>query len=137
MLIELREHPHPNGVAPKRQPVCLLLGGGMAAGKSTVREIIGQDIFWSKARRLAVAPHPTSTWGRSQHVQISVQGHADGRHCGSADAREFYGGFEKHRSAWITHPASPFLKYTSSGLASGQRQGDSSRLTRGQPCCLR
>ena len=51
MMIELREHPHaPNGVAPRRQPVCLLLGGGMAAGKSTVREIIGQDIFWSKVR---------------------------------------------------------------------------------------
>ena len=51
MMIELREHPHANGVVPKRQPVCLLLGGGMAAGKSTVREIIGQDIFWSKVCR--------------------------------------------------------------------------------------
>ena len=51
MMMELRDHPHGgNGVAPKRQPVCLLLGGGMAAGKSTVREIIGRDIFWSKAR---------------------------------------------------------------------------------------
>ncbi len=49
MMMELRDHPHGgNGVAPKRQPVCLLLGGGMAAGKSTVREIIGRDIFWSK-----------------------------------------------------------------------------------------
>ena len=47
--MELRERPNANGLAPKRQPVCLLLGGGMAAGKSTVREIIGQDIFWSKA----------------------------------------------------------------------------------------
>ena len=26
----------------------LLLGGGMAAGKSTVREVIGHDDFWSK-----------------------------------------------------------------------------------------
>lgn len=33
-----------------RLPVLLLLGGGMAAGKSTVREIIGHDDFWSKAR---------------------------------------------------------------------------------------
>ena len=33
---------------PKRGPVLLLLGGGMAAGKSTVREIIGHDDFWSK-----------------------------------------------------------------------------------------
>ena len=33
-----------------RLPVLLLLGGGMAAGKSTVREIIGYDDFWSKAR---------------------------------------------------------------------------------------
>ena len=53
-MIELREHPHANGLAPKRQPVCLLLGGGMAAGKSTVREIIGQDIFWSKVRAITV-----------------------------------------------------------------------------------
>ena len=33
---------------PGRQPIILLLGGGMAAGKSTVREIIGKDGFWSK-----------------------------------------------------------------------------------------
>lgn len=38
--------------APERGPVLLLLGGGMAAGKSTVREIIGHDDFWSK-----VPPH--------------------------------------------------------------------------------
>lgn len=31
-----------------RQPVLMILGGGMAAGKSTVREIIGQSDFWSK-----------------------------------------------------------------------------------------
>lgn len=31
-----------------RRPVLLMLGGGMAAGKSTVRNIIGQDNFWSK-----------------------------------------------------------------------------------------
>ena len=30
------------------QPGLLLLGGGMAAGKSTVREVIGHDDFWSK-----------------------------------------------------------------------------------------
>ena len=35
-------------VPPEREPVLLLLGGGMAAGKSTVREIIGHDDFWSK-----------------------------------------------------------------------------------------
>ena len=34
--------------AGRRQPVCLFLDGGMAAGKSTVREIIGKDMFWSK-----------------------------------------------------------------------------------------
>ena len=34
----------------RRQPVCLFLGGGMAAGKSTVREIIGKDVFWSSVR---------------------------------------------------------------------------------------
>lgn len=33
-----------------RQPVLLILGGGMAAGKSTVREIIGKSDFWSKVR---------------------------------------------------------------------------------------
>ena len=33
---------------PERGPVLLLLGGGMAAGKSTVREVIGHDDFWSK-----------------------------------------------------------------------------------------
>lgn len=32
---------------PKRQPILLLLGGGMAAGKTSVREIIGSDAFWS------------------------------------------------------------------------------------------
>lgn len=41
------EHSVPS-VSTRRQPVVLLLGGGMAAGKSTVREIIGQDGFWSK-----------------------------------------------------------------------------------------
>lgn len=33
---------------PNRQPICLLLGGGMAAGKSTVRKIIGQAEFWTR-----------------------------------------------------------------------------------------
>ena len=33
---------------PDRQPICLLLGGGMAAGKSTVRKIIGQADFWTR-----------------------------------------------------------------------------------------
>ena len=32
----------------ERSPVLLLLGGGMAAGKSTVREIIGHHEFWTK-----------------------------------------------------------------------------------------
>ena len=41
---------------PQRGPVLLLLGGGMAAGKSTVREIIGHDDFWSKARRPCLQP---------------------------------------------------------------------------------
>lgn len=35
---------------PDRQPICLLLGGGMAAGKSTVRNIIGQAEFWTRVR---------------------------------------------------------------------------------------
>eukprot|EP00873_Tetraselmis_striata_P046075 jgi/Tetstr1/466339/TSEL_010869.t1 len=37
-----------------RQPVLLILGGGMAAGKSTVREIIGKSDFWSKVAPDAV-----------------------------------------------------------------------------------
>lgn len=39
---------------PGRQPVILLLGGGMAAGKSTVREIIGKDGFWSKVGSVVI-----------------------------------------------------------------------------------
>mmetsp|Transcript_17981 Transcript_17981/g.50302 ORF Transcript_17981/g.50302 Transcript_17981/m.50302 type:complete len:504 (+) Transcript_17981:1941-3452(+) len=39
---------------PQRQPVLLLLGGGMAAGKSTVRDIIGKSDFWSKVAPDAV-----------------------------------------------------------------------------------
>lgn len=35
---------------PNRQPICLLLGGGMAAGKSTVRRIIGEAEFWTRVR---------------------------------------------------------------------------------------
>ena len=35
-----------------------MLGGGMAAGKSTVRNIIGQDTFWSKVRLLYVCEPP-------------------------------------------------------------------------------
>lgn len=34
-----------------RQPVLLLLGGGMAAGKSSVRQLIGADVFWSKVQQ--------------------------------------------------------------------------------------
>lgn len=45
---ELHSSPAPVPSEVRRQPVCLLLGGGMAAGKSTVREIIGNDSFWSK-----------------------------------------------------------------------------------------
>ena len=37
---------------PDRQPICLLLGGGMAAGKSTVRKIIGQADFWTRVSLL-------------------------------------------------------------------------------------
>lgn len=29
----------------------LLLGGGMAAGKSSVRQLIGADVFWSKVQQ--------------------------------------------------------------------------------------
>ena len=36
---------------PSRQPICLLLGGGMAAGKSTVRKIIGEAEFWTRVCR--------------------------------------------------------------------------------------
>lgn len=39
-------------IPSERGPVLLLLGGGMAAGKSTVREVIGHDDFWSKASSL-------------------------------------------------------------------------------------
>ena len=45
-----RASPHKSSTGGPRRPVLLLLGGGMAAGKSTVREIIGQDNFWSKVR---------------------------------------------------------------------------------------
>ncbi len=46
-----------SGKGPRtRRPVCLLLGGGMAAGKSTVREIIGKDVFWSNVHFLAHLP---------------------------------------------------------------------------------
>ena len=49
MFNELNRHGSVKGsTANQRQPVVLLLGGGMAAGKSTVREIIGQDDFWTK-----------------------------------------------------------------------------------------
>ena len=46
MFNELNRSKGPS--SKQRQPVALLLGGGMAAGKSTVREIIGQDDFWTK-----------------------------------------------------------------------------------------
>jgi hypothetical protein len=39
--------------------VLLLLGGGMAAGKSTVREVIGHDDFWSKVSSIQV-PSPVA-----------------------------------------------------------------------------
>lgn len=32
----------------RRAPILLLLGGGMAAGKTSVRQVIGSDEFWSK-----------------------------------------------------------------------------------------
>ena len=57
MFNELNRHSSVKSASSKqRQPVVLLLGGGMAAGKSTVREIIGQDDFWTKVQfwRLAV-----------------------------------------------------------------------------------
>ena len=51
MFNELNRHGSVKGSnANQRQPVVLLLGGGMAAGKSTVREIIGQDDFWTKVQ---------------------------------------------------------------------------------------
>ncbi len=46
MFAELNQHT--SALDENRQPILLLLGGGMAAGKSTVREIIGHDEFWSK-----------------------------------------------------------------------------------------
>ncbi len=80
MMMELRDHPHGgNGVTPKRQPVCLLLGGGMAAGKSTVREIIGRDIFWSKVGMLAIrsrrdASQATMRNGQADKVRAGLRG---------------------------------------------------------------
>lgn len=59
MFEELNRTSEPLG-SPERQPIILLLGGGMAAGKSTVREIIGHDGFWSKVR----IPHPTLAFWR-------------------------------------------------------------------------
>lgn len=52
MFNDLQSSPAPAPSKARRQPVCLLLGGGMAAGKSTVREIIGNDSFWTKVRVL-------------------------------------------------------------------------------------
>lgn len=43
---------------PDRQPICLLLGGGMAAGKSTVRKIIGQAEFWTRVWYLDMMAFP-------------------------------------------------------------------------------
>lgn len=48
MFAELNQHT--SALDENRSPILLLLGGGMAAGKSTVREIIGHDEFWSKVR---------------------------------------------------------------------------------------
>ena len=60
MFNDLHASPAPAPSEVRRQPVCLLLGGGMAAGKSTVREIIGNDSFWSKVRAHGfVAGHDT------------------------------------------------------------------------------
>ena len=50
LFTDLNKAPAPSLSEQRRQPVCLLLGGGMAAGKSTVREIIGNDSFWSKVQ---------------------------------------------------------------------------------------
>ncbi len=48
------QHANDSGITSSppttRQPVLLLLGGGMAAGKSSVRQLIGADVFWSKVR---------------------------------------------------------------------------------------
>lgn len=52
----------------QRQPVILLLGGGMAAGKSTVREIIGRDGFWSKVRASG------SFFGQAPRVSVTMSG---------------------------------------------------------------
>lgn len=52
------QHAHAEAAPPPaatptstRQPVLLLLGGGMAAGKSSVRHLIGADVFWSKVQQ--------------------------------------------------------------------------------------
>ncbi len=57
-----------------RLPVLLLLGGGMAAGKSTVREIIGYDDFWSKARcaQDLLAPPAKPKALRRRHALMSA-----------------------------------------------------------------
>ncbi|KAK9816034.1 hypothetical protein WJX74_000855 [Apatococcus lobatus] len=52
MFAELNQHS--SAMDENRSPILLLLGGGMAAGKSTVREIIGHDEFWSKVGKNAV-----------------------------------------------------------------------------------
>lgn len=57
---------------PDRQPICLLLGGGMAAGKSTVRKIIGQADFWTRvsATVLAYPQSPRQQCSAVFHNQV-------------------------------------------------------------------
>ncbi len=56
---------------PNRQPICLLLGGGMAAGKSTVRKIIGQAEFWT---RVSANPMQHTPIGASALTCIGAEG---------------------------------------------------------------
>ena len=71
--------PQKSASGAPRRPVLLLLGGGMAAGKSTVREIIGQDNFWSKVRHKALPPAMCSRQQRLTRATCHAkQSSADG-----------------------------------------------------------
>ena len=70
----LAGHGDQSKLDPQRQPICLLLGGGMAAGKSTVRKIIGEAEFWTRVS-LSLQLCPLSACKASFVMQLIVLQH--------------------------------------------------------------